>query len=336
VKLNVTVYLGLLAGAAVAQAGQVTTPIGDAFAEACAGNGSSFLGSVNPGTDINGGVSTASVNCATQVSALAAPNPQSNGGSVFGNPWNNSAAATAAVGQFHLGAQNSGSGATDFSSGETEGGWNDTFTINPNDPNLINVIGNTALWVTEVHIDGHLQSNGEGAMSLFQVAAFQNHNALTGNAFNTFASRNQTHNGPIQAGWDFEMSAFETNDAGLGNPFTLDSMDVNTTVFFVFPVTFGVAFEGGFFGIAGAGEAYSGGPAVANTSSIDFSHTVTWDGPGLLIGSDNQTYTGFTVTSGSGFNYNEAFGAPEPSAAPVLLIGLALFALGIRRRNVAR
>lgn len=90
-------------------------------------------------------------------SGVSGPNPvtASNAGSFFGNPYNNTATASAAPKQIHLSATNNGSAATEFSGASANGGWNDNYTLHLGDPGLV-VSGTSGYWVAPVHVDGTL------------------------------------------------------------------------------------------------------------------------------------------------------------------------------------
>jgi hypothetical protein len=146
-------------------------------------------------------------------------------------------------------------------------------------------------------------------------------------------SHNTTHNGDIGSVWDYEAVGWGAADG--------DSLNVNNTVVdFYFPFTWRTAFDLGIYAIASSTETGFGGGSgqPQNTADASFENTVTWDGPGVVL-EGGTTITSFTISAGSGQNYNQPFveqaaGVPEPETLGVLAFGLA--AMGALRRRGAR
>ena len=78
------------------------------------------------------------------------------------------------------------------------------------------------------------------------------------------------------------MVAWGVTDRGFSDPLTVLLQDVNTTVHFAVPFTWGTAFDLGIFANALAGENATGGTPFANTASIAFQNSFTWAGPGYV------------------------------------------------------
>ena len=298
------------------QLGQASTPSGSAFASVCAGY-SIFSGLGDPGLGYNyqgGGASGTGYNCANNTSstgasvqaALAGSYPVSILNQSF--PYDSSATSSATLGSIHLQSSNASEPIVDFPGAAGNGGWNDTVTLTGG--------SGTGIWVFPLNVSGSLSAVGGGSRAIFEVGAYQalspiggdyvpGHPAIYDTALNLFNSINVTHNGTVGSSWDFEMSAFEVSG-------TLTGMTVNEAVQFAVPFTYGTPFELGIYASDLSAETGFGFDPTANTSSADFAHTVTWGGPGYVIGSGNQTTTNFGITSGSGFDYTSAV-VPEPA-----------------------
>ena len=174
-----------------------------------------------------------------------------------------------------------------------------------------------------------------------QVAAYKNGNplqpygsAINANAYSQFLALN--NNGKFGAtdlsGWDSQMVEFLAADADLpqygyiyGPPTTIKSLTVSQLVTFEIPIVFGTPFQLGIFADAKAGD-YSSG-SYPTTDDVDFSHTLTVAGSGVLPPSGTGTpNSNFVLSSTSGFQYAQA--VPEPRtllpAALVLLLGILL------------
>lgn len=316
--------------------GQGTTAAGAAFASAAAGD-QAFSSLGQPGDAILGGVTTQYVNAQTSTSAIGgtATATASNAGSANGYPFSNNAFGSATPGTIKLSAHNNGSTAVPFPGGSANAGWNDQFTLTGG------VNGTTGIWVAPIVLNGSMSAIGNGASGTFQVAAYKNYNvlqpygtAINAQAYNTFTSLNTTHNGSdIWSSWEYQMAGFGVVDYGPSDSGTLQTLTVtNRVINFAIPFTWGTSFEAGFYANLMAGERASGGFVGQNTSNLDFSHTLTWGGPGYVIGSGGNV-TNFNIASASGFNYGSA-AVPLPAALWLFgsgLVGLA----GVARKRKA-
>lgn len=317
--------------------GQGTTAAGAAFASAASGN-QAFSSLGQPGDAIMGGVSTQYVNAQTSTSAVGgtASASASNSGSANGYPFSNHASGSATLGTIKLSASNNGSTATAFPGGSANAGWNDMFTLTGGGAN-----GTTGIWITPIVLNGSMSAIGNGASGTFQVAAYKNYNvlqpygnALNSQAYNAFTSLNTTHNGSDKySSWDYQMAGFGVVDYGPSDTDTLQTLTVtNRVINFAIPFTWGTAFEAGFYANLMAGERASGGFAGQNTTNLDFSHTLTWGGPGYVIGNGGNI-TNFNIASTSGFDYSSA---AVPLPATLWLFGSGLIGLlGMAQRKTA-
>ena len=153
--------------------------------------------------------------------------------------------------------------------------------------------------------------------------------AGNGSAWTYFTTHNTLHNGDSLSSWDFQMVEYAADTS-------VQSLTTNTTLFFALPVTFSsntATIQGGFWAALETGEGGFGGDTHVGTSTVDFSNTLSWGGPGqLIVGGQTYGSSQFNVTGTSGLNYEVAF-APEPATA--WGIGMALCGLGLvlRRRK---
>jgi hypothetical protein len=334
-NIRICITAGLVAGIAVPAyaSGQSTLASGYTLVSSCSGTG---FGSFDQAGHLVSNGSAVGQNCASQTSATqggSATVTTSNAGSNFGHAYSDSSTASASLGIFHLSATNSGSASTQFSGSQAMAGWNDTITIG----------GGTGqgIWLTKVHVDGTLASLGLGADSQFGVEIFKDHNVLQpyGPAINQAAfGLFQALDAPLNSNdvfysWDYQMKPWRITS------YTGDkTLTVDQDVYFAVPFTYGVSFTLGVFGQVGAGEAASGPYNGDNSSTVDFSHTVYWGGKGQVLSYSGNAVGGanpnFTITSGSGFNYNAA-AAPEPASWAMMLAGFGLIGGAMRGRRRA-
>jgi hypothetical protein len=321
--------------------GQGTTPAGAAFASAAAGD-QSFSGLGPPGDAVMGGISSQYINVQANTSSVGgtASASASNAGSSNGHTFTNSASATASIGTIRLSANNDGLAAVPFPGGAANAGWNDSFSLSGGGTN-----GTTGIWVVPIVVNGSMSATGNGASGLFQVAAYSNYNwlqpygsAINAQAYNTFTALNTTHNGSdISTSWDYQMVGFGVVNYGPSDPSTVATLTVTNRVLnFAIPFTWGSSFEAGFYANLLAGERASGASTVQNQAGLDFSHTLTWGGPGYVIGAGGNI-TSFNIASISGFNYNIPSAVPEPETYVMMLAGLGLlgFVARLRRQKSA-
>ena len=326
--------LSLLPAASVL-AGQSITPIGSGFANVSAGT--QYFGSFpNPGDGFNL-TPDQYVNTLTNYGSPASASV-TNSGAQNGHPFSNSATAFATPGFIKVGATNSGMPAITFPAGAAYGGWNDNFTITGG-------VG-SAIWLAPLLVQGDLHAAGFGALTRVGIAAYENHNfvqpygdALHSAAYNDFLALNGGNvnggirNSVIAFGWDFQGAFYGAVDNGPANAGTnvLD-YNINRSLYFAIPFTYGVPFEAGFYIGGEAGEGGAGADFTPNGSSFDFTHTVLWGGAGSVVDVNGVANPTFTVASASGFDYNQA-AIPEPATLGMLATALVSMLAGRRRRG---
>ncbi len=322
-RLTVTaIATGLAAFATPAAAinGQAGVASGHSLASSCAGT--TFGIGFSPGYITGDGTATAQRACSVATSAAVGGTAVSSN-SRSGNDnglFANSATVVASLGTLHLSAANAGSSSNYFSGATGMGGWNDTVTSNF-----------TGLWVFSLHVDGQLSVGGAyPASAYFNIQAFLNLQALS--HYNTAAySAFLAANGPLPANSD-SYYGFDQSDNWAIQRTTADRIVlINQDVFFAVPVVAGVAFTLGIYSqIEAAESSYGALGAPHNNAAADFANTITWNGKGSLITGSGPT-TNFTLTSGSGFNYNIS-AVPEPGAWAMLIAGFGVCGVAARRR----
>lgn len=321
--------------------GQASTAPGAAFAGACAGN-TTFGGVGDPGSIYNNGVginygngvSYFTCNAGNSAVGGSVSNSAQNSGSFAGNPWSNQSSATAAPGQIHLQGSNVATTLSSFAGATANGGWNENFTLQITNPNVVLTTPESGFWVVPIDVDGSLSANGLSSLAQFAVAAYENNNEVlfdSGPAWSFFTANNTLSNGEVGYSWDYEQVVY-----GAGN--SVPSLNVNSTILFALPVTFTSStdtIEAGFYAQLWLTQS-SGAPADPTNQTASFQNTVAWGGPGELV-LDGVTYQSddFTVTGTSGFDYENAYSdaTPEPPPVTLLVPALGAILLCFRRRE---
>ncbi len=305
--LHISLILFTTGSATATVISQGTLAAGSAASGSCAGQGFS---SQNVGQTPNTGTCQTASTASGTVSTTA-----SDSGTQFGHSWSGNSSSIGGVGTLKLAASTTGSSSTSFSGGEAGAGWNEQFTLTGG--------SGTSVWIVPLLVTGSMASSGLGARGIMQLRAYVNNNIISGGQAGTlFNSMNVTHNGAVFSGWSDELIAWGTSDYGVGSPLTTLNMSVNQVVWFALPFTWGNSFKVGFWADLLAGQIASGGTPVDNSTTADFSHTITWNGKGYVVNADSSVTTNFTINSTSGFDYNNAV-TPEPSSWMLGLAGLA-------------
>ncbi len=313
--------LAALASPAAAISSQSQLASGHSLVSSCAGT--TFGIGFSPGYVTGDGMTTAQRACTTAVSAtvggtaVSSNSRTGNSNGVFANQ----ASAVAAVGTLHLSATNSGSSSNYFSGATATAGWNDTVTSSA-----------TGIFVFSLHVDGELDATGAyPASAYFNIQAFQNLNPLS--FYNTpVYSVFLAANGPLPPGSVATLGFDQGESWGIQRTTADLVVPISSDVFFAIPVVAGVSFTLGIFSQVEADESsYGGLNAPHNSSSANFANTVTWNGKGTLLTPGGPT-TNFSLTSGSGFNYNLS-ATPEPESWALTIMGLGICGAALRRRR---
>ncbi len=190
---------------------------------------------------------------------------------------------------------------------------------------------------------------GKGADGTLAVAAFVGGQVVQPYATTAFpGTTNQTAydefvalDSPLYRGansgssWDFEQVEWRVADYGPGDSSTLQTQTVSGTIDFAVAVTYGTPFDLGIFAVASAGEISSGPVNIANATSVDFSSTISWGGPGYILtqGGTGPAITDFTILANNGANF-EAAATPEPATWTMMALGCLGAGTALRRRRV--
>jgi len=310
------IFPWLLAAASCLTGGQMTTPVGDGFANACAGS-QYFSTLPNPGDGFST-VTDQFMTCNT-LNGLAP--------SVSAALLNGNAGALATVGLIQVNASNNSSPGVPFAGAAGYGGWNDEL-------NMGNGSG-TAVWVIGVNVNGTIDASLPNGISRVGVNIYVNHNFLQpyGDPINGFAYNQlflPLNGGNVNGGIRNSAILFSWDYQGVwyGADSSLTHYDVNRTVYFAIPFTYGTPFE---LGIYAGGVSGQGASGEAGSGSYDLAHTVTWAGNSYVVDQNGQMNPNFTVTSQSGFNYAATF-VPEPATAGGMVFALGALAWFRRRR----
>jgi hypothetical protein len=320
--------------------GQGSTPVGSAFAEACAGIG--FSSPLQPGNAWVPGINGAGGATICNSASGAAPNQGASNTGVKApyQPYADNASATGTIGQLHLQATHSGNTSYFLPEAYADAGWNDLVTaFDPLNPLLPN--GTAGVMVSGIQVSGNFTAAGPSSLTSGFVEIFQNGGTVTANDAAAYAAflalnPNAVSNGCSGPAWSPEMVGWGASS----RTNTCQTVNANTTVWFVLPVTIGQQYQIGIWADISAGEGSDAGTATPvdgpqDTASADMSHTILWAGTNYFI-SGGQTYTDVTLTSASGFNYNVAAtdtaAVPEPSTTTLLPGGVVILALALRRR----
>ena len=184
-------------------------------------------------------------------------------------------------------------------------------------------------------VTGEMTSAGQASWGRAYLRAYLGSNIIqSGSAYTLFDTLNVQRNGAIYSGWADEMMAWGTTDT---SPDTGDvlNLSINQVVLFAIPFTWGTPFQAGFWGEITVGQGSSTGfyPLIpSNSTTADLGNTITWGGKGYAVNGDSSTTTSFSVSSDSGFNYNDAV-VPEPSTWALGLSGALALGVLARRRG---
>lgn len=191
------------------------------------------------------------------------------------------------------------------------GGWVDTVTINAVNPALQ---GTQAILTFSLHAEGTLVGLPKGNSGVgMEIYPYINDNFI-GIPETPYAGQNFKVSGQGQNGFPYNAT-------------------VNDNAVFRAVVTLGTPFELGIFaratvGVAGVGPNwYSGG-------TVDFSHTIEWNGMQGVTVAGNPV--DFTVDSLSGTPWIGAYTAPVPEAPVWMMLSAAGLLMGAFRKRLSR
>ncbi len=234
----------------------------------------------------------------------------------------NSAWGSVALGAIHMSASNNASNGSNFAAAASNGGWSDFMTVDK-----AGLTGQAGIYYAKISVKGAFDAHGFAGSTSFTLSAYKNNAELMNNVPGFYPGSQISPIGTDRqrANWGVATYGYSWNDA---------SAVINDEVIFAVPITFGQQFSLGIYGYASAGMRSSSGVPGNSTASMDFAHSILWDGVGGVRDAQGNLVTGYTLTSGSGKNWLMSMAAPvpEPETYASLLAGLALMA-AVRRRK---
>lgn len=236
-----------------------------------------------PGSDVHE-ASFSGVSTATTSASFA-------GGSI-----SNSGSGTCGMGWVVLNAANSAPNSSQGPRGECNGGWKETFLItHPSHT------GQTGYMQFTVHATAYLFASGFAGSAALDVTAYKDNIQLMNNAL-----ANPGNSDLLSTDRQYGHWAIAT----YGNPPT-DSKNVNGTVTFAVPFTFGTPFSVGVYACAYGGMRSQSGVSGNSTAQAGTPALVNWTGiTNIFV--NNVPISGASLSSGTGLNWGGQFQPPEP------------------------
>lgn len=241
----------------------------------------------------------------------------------------NQSQGTVGLGTLHLSASNSAPNNSYFSAAGANGGWTETLVAN-----AANQAGHAGVTVVALKVTGSLAAHGFAGASSFQLTGYKDKNQLTiyglSGLYNYGSQSNPIGTDRQIANWSVATDYYYVSGQGLNDA----SATIDDTINFAIPVTLGQSFSFGVYGYALAGMRSASGVAGISTAGTDFSHTVTWGGVVGIYDSNGQLLSDYSLTSASGADWTRPFTAPvpEPESYAMMLVGLGLLRLMVRRK----
>ncbi len=214
-----------------------------------------------------------------------------------GNGITNSSHAVAGLGFIHLNASNSGPDAANFPTGIAHGGWSETFVVSNRA-----LTGQSGFLQFTLDVHGTLFAAGLTGSSSFNVTGYKDNAVLLANEFFDPGDSDLIGGSAQYGNWGI---------ATYGNPPT-DGKTVNDTVTFAVPFTFGTPFKLGIYAYARAGMRSSGGNGGSSSAETHFEEGLVWGGIAAIY-NGTTPFNDYTITSGSGIDWTQPGGAPDPA-----------------------
>ena len=283
--------------------------------------GDGFGYGIIPGADMEGLFSKAGSDFHEQDftgAGLALQAASYSGGSIT-----NSATGSASLGQIKMLANNTAPNSSWFPGGRANGGWKDTLTVVPNNPNQN---GQPAYYVFTLDVSGFLSASGFAGSAYVNTAIYKDGVEPAQEPF-----------------WDPGSSDPISTDRQRAHWQVSSAPDVNrnfaSTVTMSVPITLGTPFQLGVYGFGTAGMRSHSSVGGLSSSSLNVQNTINWGGTeGVFLGEDpvndllpTQDYD---LTSASGMDWHPAI--PEPGSVSLLLLGAAAVVRCRRRRLFRR
>lgn len=234
----------------------------------------------------------------------------------YSGPPSTTNSATVALGVFRGRAYDSTLTTNPFPAGVCNGGWKEAFTVN--NPALT---GQGGFMTFQVKARGGLSATGDSGSALIELLSYKDNAVLQTNPY--FDPGNSDIVGTSQQYGRWGVATY------LSVPF--DSRNVNGTVTFSVPITFGQSFTLGVYARIYAGLRSSGGfGGIVSTGNADLSGAgVTWNGVATIRDAAGVEVSGSTVVSGSGIDWSGPFGCPPDFDADGFVTGDDFDAYGV-------
>jgi len=272
---------------------QSTVPTPGGFVQACAGPitcgcggwaGDDWMGVYNGGTpDLH-------------EMAFSGNSSASQSASFSGASNSNTSSGTAGMGYCTMEATNSFLSTDHFALGIANGGWNETFTVsNPAHA------GQAGIMQFTVTVIGRLDATGITGSAGISTTAYKDNFQLMSSPLANPGNSDAISTDRQYGNWGI---------ATYGNPNT-DGKNVNGTVTYAVPFTFGTSFKLGVYVNCRAGQRSSGGFGTACSSHATLSQ-FTWGGI-TNIYFNGAPISGSMITSGTGINWIQPV---QPNTCP--------------------
>jgi hypothetical protein len=229
--------------------------------------------------------------------------------SFSGSGVTNATSAQAGMGIIHLSASNDAPNNSSFARAASNAGWNETLNIS--DPTLN---GQPGFMLVDILVNGTLQAAGFAGSAGFDVTGYKDHTQL-----NIYNGAGAYFNKGNSDGISTDRQAAVWGVATYGYEWNFASRTVNDAITLAVPITYGQSFTLGIYAYASAGMRSASGVPGNSSTSLDFSHTLTWGGiPAVFY--NGTPVTDYTLTSGTGIDWTQP--VPEPATLALLLAGV--------------
>ncbi len=290
------------------------------YVTTCISASSTSGGGANPGDNFE--VNFAAGSCTSDVFSGMGGSASAQQSPVAGDSITGGAVGSVSLGAIHLGSQYALQQGGNFPGAVATGGFKTEMTVNN-----AALDGQAGYMLFDLDVSGGLKANGNAGSARFMLLAFINDNPLMASAPGWNLGTG------IEASTDRQMAVWEASSYPY--PFEGDSQDVDETLTFSVPITFGTAFNLGIYGVSGVGGRNQSGVGSAHS---DFSHSMYWAGVRGVLVNGQLIETGLSIASNAGIDWMKSLvpaappgTVPEPATLPLAMGAIGLAAIGLRR-----